>query len=157
LSGAGLWRLRGWLEEHREQAIARYGRTRATGLSANVRVLAWLTRLSSLRRDEAPVPDGPGEARGGLPASGTGYTRTARAIDIMMPFKVEMLRRRPGYVSERALARALGMKRSTLRGMLACMDEAGFSLEKNYGFDKLAEIAGAGPRGRRKTEDRPQT
>jgi len=93
-------------------------------LRAEVGVLAWLRTLPP---DKPLVPD---KEEANPRSHVVGYKRSGRAVDITVPIRLERLRRKRGYKSERDLSKELGVPRTTLKDIMKRMEEFCFSLEK---------------------------
>jgi hypothetical protein len=119
-----LAKLKGWLDANKEEAVKRCGGNRFVGLRADVGILA---RLAVLPSDEPLWSEKQDVA---LPFDAVGHKRSGRIVDLMIPVRLELLRRERGYKSERDLSKELGIPKSTLRDISSRMEEIGFSLEK---------------------------
>jgi hypothetical protein len=140
LGAKTLTKTKHWLDQNEEEAEKRYGRNRFIGLRAHVALFA---SLSSLPPDRLLLPEQHSPI---LPLEGMIHTRSGRAKDLTIPIKVQLLRQRPRYTSERELAKELGIPRSTLRGIRGRMEEVNFSSEKftpeELEYVALGEIRG---------------
>ncbi len=123
LSVKTLTKLRGWLDANEEEAVERYT-GKHVRLRAEVGILAMLPAVLS---DGTCHPEKQDEA---LPFNAVGYKRSGRAVRLDIPVRLELVRRKRRYMSERNLEKELGVSRSTLRDISARMTEIGFSLEK---------------------------
>lgn len=124
LGAKTLTKTKHWLEQNEEEAEKRYGRNRFIGLRAHVGLFAF---LSALPPDRLLLPERHSPT---LPFEAMIHTRSGRAQDLVIPIKVQQLRQRRRYTSERELAKELGIPRSTLRDILGRAEEVDFSLEK---------------------------
>ena len=125
LNAKTMIKIKHWLEQNKEEAEKWYGHNRFIGLRADVGHLAF---YSDLPPDRPLLPEQPGPE---LALEAMIHTRSGRAQDLVIPIKVQLLRQRRRYTSERELAKELGIPRSTLRDILGRMEEVNFSLEKS--------------------------
>ena len=142
--------LRGWLEEHWDEATVRYGLGRLRGLWTDVSLMGRFRGMAV--PEKSLIFNHPDRT---MPLEDMGYTSSGRPVDMMIPIKLLILCEQPGYMSEGDLAEAVGIPRTTLRGMLKRMEDVGFSLERKFTSDELAYVAMGGRRGRRRKLEDP--
>lgn len=141
LNAKTLTNLRDWLEANEEEAVRKgYNHNRFKGLWAQVSLLP---RLEHLLPGKSLFS---GELDPTLPLEAVAYTRSGRAIDLTTIIKLARLRRKPGFMSERDLAKEVGIPRSTVRHIIERMEEIGFSLDK-YTSEELEYVAAGTKRG----------
>src|SRR5215203_2899650 len=88
LNGNTLTKLRGWLETNEEEAVKRYGRNAFVGLRADISLLAGLCAWPS---DKSLFPDDDKQDVT-PPFDAVGYKRSGRAVDIIIPIWLALLR-----------------------------------------------------------------
>jgi len=147
LDSETLYKVSGWLDERTTEALERDECGRYAGLCYEVRTVAWLTSLPP----DAPL----------LPAQGGGispfrfvgyYVGSGRRKDLTKVVELDRLRRASRHYSERDLATALDIPRTTLQQMIQRMDEIRFSSEE-FTPDDMAYVAFGRRRGREHNPD----
>ena len=136
-----LRQIRAWLDDVKDRALAEYPPVRwgylrfYTGFAAMV---------DELPPEERRKDVGSGVSRLG-PLQGVAILADGKRWDLVLPVRADLLRRRG--LSERAVARALNMPRTTYQDMRRRMEDAGFTSER-FTPDRAAAVVRGRRRGR---------
>jgi hypothetical protein len=129
------------LEANEEEAVEKgYKPVRFKGLLTEVGLH---TRLGSLPAGETLFC---GERDPTLALEAVAYTPSGRAINLATTIKLERLRQKPGFMSERDLEEEFSVPRSTIRRIIERVEEIGFSLDR-FTSEELEYVAVGTKRG----------